>query len=361
MKFKLKNIVLPLLLTLTIYVSYFLFAPEHLEGIPINWKHIVFDILFLSFMSFIIYRSNLWVSIKVNKYAKWDKQPLKRLVLQIFFSTLVTFLILLIFMPINLGITYILNPEIFSGDAHTPFEDAIGSLGLLFIVLFLFFQTIFLGYYFYRNWVKSLTVSDRLKKENIHSQLLALQNQANPHFLFNSLNTLTSLIEDDKDTAIEFVEQLSSFYRYLLQRQENHLSSLSDEMNFINAYIFLQSKRFGKNLTVDIQLDESIQNKFIPTFILQILLENAIKHNIVSKENPLHIRLYSSGNDKLIVENNIQPKLTKVESSGMGLQNIKNRYGILSGENIEIFNNGKIFKVIVPLFKDKYSYESADN
>ena len=361
MKFKLKNIVIPLLLTLTIYVSYFLFAPEHIEGIPINWKHIVFDILFLSFVSMIIFRSNLWVSLKANRYAKWDKQPLKRLVLQILLSTLVTFLILLIFMPINMGITYILNPEIFNGPSHTIFDDAVGSIGLLLLILFLLFQTIFLGYYFYRNWVKSLTVSDRLKKENIHSQLHALQNQANPHFLFNSLNTLTSLIEEDKDTAIEFVDRLSSFYRYLLQMQDNHLSPLKDELNFINAYIFMQSKRFGKNLTIDLNLDDSVKNKYIPTFILQILLENAIKHNIVSKDKPLHIKLYSPGNNTLIVENNIQPKLTKVESAGVGLQNIQNRYDILSKENIEIFNNGKVFKVLVPLFEERYSYESTDN
>ncbi|MBU1101516.1 MAG: histidine kinase [Bacteroidetes bacterium] len=357
---KLSKAMLMLFITGSIYFIYTLIYPEHLDTFKINWQHIVFDIISLSLASWVIFNAHVWLNHKINNYTRWEVQPIRRLFIQVISSTLLTVLILIVFFPINFAITFFINPEMFSPAMANEADHFFGNLGYVILTLLLFFQAIFLGIYFYKNWVKSLIESEKLKKENIHSQLHALQNQANPHFLFNSLNTLTSLIEEDKETAIEFVGQLASFYRYLLQMQDDHLIQLGEELNFINAYIFLQSKRFGENLKIEMDIKTGSLKKYIPTFILQILLENAVKHNIISSENPLQIKIYSENDSFIIIENNIQKKHSDVVSNGYGIENIKNRYSILSRNNIEIFTDKNVFKVLVPLFEDQSIYEGIN-
>jgi LytS/YehU family sensor histidine kinase len=135
------------------------------------------------------------------------------------------------------------------------------------------FQSIFIGRNFYKRWIDSSLEAQRLKYENVHAHLHALQNQSQPHFLFNTLNTLTSLIEEDQKTAIEFVQQLSNFYRYLLQREEHHLVHLEEELHFVNSYIFMQKKRFGDNLKIEITVDDECGKKYLLFCVLLILLK----------------------------------------------------------------------------------------
>ncbi len=203
-------------------------------------------------------------------------------------------------------------------------------------------------------WKNTLVEKERLEKENLASQLEGLRNQVNPHFLFNSLNTLIQIIPENPDTAIRFVRQLSKVYRYILEMKDSRTTALSNELEFLNAYIFLLKERFGDNLNVNTAaniLEEGQCDTQIVPLALQIVLENAIKHNIISTEKPLKIEIYVESGTKLIVRNNLQRKNQVQEGTGTGLQNINNRYALVSGKQIDVIVTPQYFTVVMPLLK----------
>ena len=188
---------------------------------------------------------------------------------------------------------------------------------------------------------------ERLAKQNLQNELSALKNQINPHFLFNSLNSLNSLIKENKE-ATNFVNQLSFMYRYILQSGNQDLISIKKELKFIESYIFLIKTRYRDKFDIDIDVDEEILSSQIPVLALQLLVENAVKHNEISDRNPLHVKIFHDDDD-LIVENKIQPRSTFVDSTGQGLVNINKRYMLLKEKSIKISNENNIFKVKMPL------------
>jgi two-component system, LytTR family, sensor kinase len=203
-------------------------------------------------------------------------------------------------------------------------------------------------------WKNTLIEKEQLEKENLSSQLEGLRNQVNPHFLFNSLNTLIQIIPENPDTAIRFVRQLSKVYRYILEMKDSSTTSLSNELEFLNAYIFLLKERFGDNLKINTAvniLEEGQCDAQIVPLALQIVLENAIKHNIISTEKPLKIEIYVESGTKLIVRNNLQRKNQVQEGTGTGLQNINNRYALVSGKQIDVIVTPQYFTVVMPLLK----------
>lgn len=190
-----------------------------------------------------------------------------------------------------------------------------------------------------------------LLKETAEAKFDVLRNQVNPHFLFNSFNVLTSLVHKDADTASRFIEQLSSVYRYVLNNQNNKIVPIQKELEFLDAYLFLLQIRFGGSLTMINELNKSDQHGYIAPATLQMLIENAIKHNIISKANPLSIRIYQDDN-YYVVENILQPKPVKEESTSTGLKNIRQRYEFLCQHDaIRIHSNGK-FTVKIPILRD---------
>lgn len=182
-------------------------------------------------------------------------------------------------------------------------------------------------YYLFR-WHDAAVEAEKLQKENSIAQLETLRTQVNPHFLFNSLNALQSLIETDQEKARQFVQELSKVYRYVIDHKDDMVVELSEELNFIHSYIFLHKIRFGNNLNYDTRIDAGSLKKFIPPLTLQLLVENAIKHNIISSDKPLHIEILSE-NGGLLVRNNFQPRAEKINSTGIGLQNLKERYRLV--------------------------------
>ncbi|MEO5572327.1 MAG: two-component regulator propeller domain-containing protein [Bacteroidia bacterium] len=189
-----------------------------------------------------------------------------------------------------------------------------------------------------------------LEREKIKFQFETLKSQVNPHFLFNTFNTLIYIIENDKNIAVEYVENLSVFFRNLINYRDKDLITLQEEINLSSSYFFLQQKRFGKSLVMNLDIPEETKKYFLPPLVVQILIENAIKHNAVSKENPLLISL-SANADKLTIKNNLNPKRNPEASTGSGLQNIINRYKILTSENVEVIKTEKDFIVSIPLIK----------
>jgi len=192
--------------------------------------------------------------------------------------------------------------------------------------------------------------TEQLKKQTIEARFEALRSQINPHFLFNSFNVLSTLVYKDADTSSRFIEQLSNVYRYLLYNQEQKVVPLQQEMDFLQSYIYLLKIRFQENLQIENQISEKTYGKYIAPATLQMLIENAIKHNVVSRENPLTIHL-SVDNDYLVIKNNFQPKKTAEPSTGIGLQNIKDRYRFLIPKDTFIIQNNGAFTVKVPLIE----------
>ena len=210
-------------------------------------------------------------------------------------------------------------------------------------------NAIYEAIYHYVRLKKSILEKEQAKQAIVQAQLDALRNQAQPHFLFNSLNTLRDIIEENsKEQAKEFVDKLSDVYRYLLDSGNANLIELADELRFAKAYIHIQSERFGDNLILNWLVPDSALQLHIVPMSLQLLLENAIKHNVVSKAKPLSITV-EVNNEHLIVQNILQPKSTQLPSTGVGLQNIRKRYDLMTNQEIEISNNGAQFTVVIPL------------
>jgi two-component system, LytTR family, sensor kinase len=212
-------------------------------------------------------------------------------------------------------------------------------------IITLVVSTFMHGRSFLMEWKKTAIEAEKLKKEQIAAKYEVLRNQVNPHFLFNSLNVLTTLVHKDADLAEKFIKQLSDNYRYVLDTREQEVVALNEEIRNLEAYIFLMKIRFGDSLKAHIQVDSD--GKVAP-LTLQMLVENAIKHNEVSKSNPLSIDVFEEG-DYIIVKNNMQKKNNVVESTGLGLTNIKARYTFLNEKKVIIDENDGCFMVKIPI------------
>ncbi|NOU38503.1 MAG: histidine kinase [Ferruginibacter sp.] len=193
----------------------------------------------------------------------------------------------------------------------------------------------------------------KLENEKIQFQFEVLRNQVNPHFLFNSFNTLISTIEDDPKVAVDYVEHLSNFFRNIVNYRDVDVITLKEEVKLLQTFYYLQHKRYGDSLKLKINIAEADQDAiYIAPLTLQLLLENAIKHNAVSKEAILLVELILEDKNNLLVRNNINSKISNEISTGMGLQNITQRYKILSKQAVKIHNDGKYFSVIIPTLKN---------
>jgi two-component sensor histidine kinase len=206
----------------------------------------------------------------------------------------------------------------------------------------------FITYHLIARWQSSVVQNERLEREKAQVQFDNLKNQLNPHFLFNALSSLNSLIMENQRLASEFVQQLSRVYRYVLQYKDQSSVSLSTELNFIQHYISLLQTRFQQALTITVAVDKEAEEQRIVPVTLQILIENAIKHNIVSAELPLHIEIFTSG-DYLVVSNNLQLRKQVESSNKLGLKNMQSLYKFLSDKPVQIEQTAIRFSVKVPL------------
>jgi LytS/YehU family sensor histidine kinase len=198
---------------------------------------------------------------------------------------------------------------------------------------------------------KSVLETEKLKRESLNAELNALKTQVNPHFLFNNLNTLSSIIPENPGMAVEFVQQLSKVYRHILEVQDEQSILLKDELDVLRAYAFLLQTRFGDNLDITIDVPEEKLKKKIVPLSLQMLMENAIKHNIVSSDKPLKVNVFAE-NGNLVVRNNLQKKNQVNSSTGIGLDNIRNRCKLLGNGEVAVTESGTSFTVSIPLIEN---------
>ncbi len=204
----------------------------------------------------------------------------------------------------------------------------------------------------YSNYKRERTLVDnqRLVGENIRMRFEALKNQLDPHFLFNSMNTLSGLIGTDDQKAHAYLDNLSSVFRYTLQNK--HILTLGEELAFVEAYMALMKIRYGENLTVDYHIDEQSCSSLVLPVSLQLLVENAVKHNVISNRAPLQIDIRTTDRGSIVVSNRCNPKAEKSAGSGVGLANLADRYQILFGRAISIADKGGVFMVEVPLIDE---------
>jgi LytS/YehU family sensor histidine kinase len=191
---------------------------------------------------------------------------------------------------------------------------------------------------------------EKMEQLQLRQEFDNLKQKVNPHFLFNSFNTLSSLITEDKDRAEKFLDELSKVYRYLLRNNESGMSTVEQETKFIQSYAALLQTRYGEGFKLDLKIDPALKDKEIPSLSLQLLVENAVKHNIISKSQPVHVTIRSTLDGYLTVENNLNKKTRALlESTGIGLSNIREKYKLLNRQDVRIEETDSQFRVTLPL------------
>lgn len=281
----------------------------------------------------IISEANVLLDNIAEKYYPIPERIGKRLLLHIFLSVLLIVAAFLYFQRL-------LHYDNLMHEAGARLFMALGTLFLAGLIISAIALRIT------EKWIGSRNELEVLKQEKLMSDYNSLQDQLNPHFLFNNLSVLKSMIIYDPKAAAVFIQNFTDVYRYVLQSKENTTVKLSDELEFAKAYVSLHKERLGQNLQVSFNIDESDLDKQIPPLSLQLLIENAIKHNIASKESPLEIVILV-GKYNISVENNYQPKESSY-STRSGLKNLVKRYGILSKEKVSIQQNNGKFRVELP-------------
>src|SRR6476659_2663751 len=203
--------------------------------------------------------------------------------------------------------------------------------------------------FIYKKYKDSIIEKETMQQLSIQHEFESLKSQVNPHFLFNCFNTLSSLISEDKEQAEVFLNELSKVYRYLLRNTEDGLSTLQEELNFIKTFYRMLKKRHGDVIQLQIEVDKKYYNYLLPSLSLQLLVENAGKHNVTSKDQPLIIDIFSMAGNRLAVNNNLQLKVIKAPSNKIGLSNIRLKYELLKQEGFEVLQDTKNFTVVLPL------------
>ncbi|MBP1644603.1 MAG: histidine kinase [Bacteroidetes bacterium] len=290
-------------------------------------RYLIINIIIISII-ILLFNIGVILLNKNLKHREKKKVFIIKVIYILIISNIITFIFQNIFMrPININ-EYFSN--IFQGKYFF-----ISNVESIFILILL--ETI----YYYNKYKQSELEKEKLK----YTQL---KNQLNPHFLFNSLSVSISLIKRNQDKAVKYTQKLSSVYRYVLINMENDIVSLEEEIEFIKKYIEILQIRYEDGLNVSYNIDEKLKKKRIIPLSLQLLIENAVKHNSIYSDNPLNVYIYTE-NNKIIVENNIIKKTTIIDSTGVGLKNLNQKYDILCSKDIEIINDSKNFVVKIPL------------
>lgn len=297
----------------------------------------------------------LWEVIRLvlqyyrNKYPRLA-QSRKRILYQFVASVLVTIIIrylMVWFYDKTHFWGYVFPPE---GYLYNIF------IGVMYVMIV---GGIYEGFYFFQKWKQTLSETEALKREQLQTQLDSLKAQINPHFLFNNLSSLTSLIMEDQHKAVDFVNELSSVYRYLLQANEKNLICLQSELAFIDHYFHLLKTRFGGAIELHIAIEEKYLEYLLPPLTLQLLVENAVKHNAILPQKPLVIKLNADAAGNLVVTNTLRPKASAVPSGKTGLRNIIVKYHLLGNYDVAVTQTPALFQVTIPLLKTDV-YEPFD-
>lgn len=291
---------------------------------------------------FLLWLGNLLIYRLIRYKLPWESAFKKRFFLQ--------FILSLLYSLVCINGTYLITKNIFT--ELPPNQNQLILLniyGILFLIPVLSVQ---FGVLFLQKWKKAVVEQERLKKEQVQSELTALKSHLSPHFMFNSLNILSSLIQPDNNTAQEFLDCFAEVYRYVLKNRDIELISLREELAFIEAYRFLLHSRFSNSLDIQVDVPLRFQDNFVPPLALQMLVENAIKHNELSETEPLQIRIFATDTSGLVIQNNLRIRTVAAQDKvGFGLENIRRRYWLIARQDISVETTHNLFSVTIPLVK----------
>ena len=325
------------LLTLIIVptvVSYIFSGPDVFSSLPVYIKHIGYGFT----IGLLFWIGNWAIGTVTGKRLDWAKK-LKT-------SNLISLLSLIFYgILVSILFPYVVHRYVFHQTGqnlrYTVAYNAFLALSVDLIVISIYYSRYLVFY-----WKMSIKKYEEVKREHLVAKYEALKNQVNPHFLFNSLNTLSGIVEKDQETAVHFIKKLSDIYRYVLEQRDKELVVLGEEINFVEDYIYLAKMRHGEGLRISI--DISSRQKYVLPLGIQILVENSIKHNIVSDNMPLNISIKEEG-AYIVVKNNLQRKKVVQPKNAIGLENLKKRYEYLTDKPVEILESEDNFMVMVPI------------
>ncbi|WP_136468124.1 2TM domain-containing protein [Flagellimonas onchidii] len=312
-----------------------------------SFESIKRDIIISLIFSFGLTAVNSYYYDGMNIRYSWEKNPRKRL----WFGAVGA----LILTVITFGLLRYLIHFYYTGNSFLEFLRREKPDSYIIAITITIIASLFThAFYFYRALQKKEVKKQKIIAGTASARFDALKNQLDPHFLFNSLNVLTSLIEEDTDQAQKFTTSLSKVYRYVLEQKNKDLVTVDEELNFARTYVRLLKMRFEDSIVFEIPEKSGDPNAKIVPLSLQLLLENAVKHNVVTASKPLHIKVMEEDR-MLVVHNNLQEKQVVKKSSGVGLQNIKQRYGILTDREVVISKTNSEFSVGLPMLTEQIS------
>jgi sensor histidine kinase YesM len=317
-----------------------------------NINELLINFSFYQLYSFVLGYSN-WVYFDYLEKRDWEvNEQIKRIVIGVLGSVVITL--------IGLFVLKMFTAILYYGSTFNEFIAAQSYQNYTFgIWVSLTVIAVFHFVYFYNRYQKRKVKESQIVAKTETAKFESLKSQLDPHFLFNSLNVLTSLISENPDQAEKFTTKLSKVYRYVLEHKDKDLIPLEDELKFANSYMELLKMRFEDGIKFNIPEKVSNQELKIVPLSLQLLLENAVKHNIINSDKPLKISIYEE-NNFLIIENNISPKASIDKGTKVGLKNIDQRYSLITNQSVEITNKNQIFKVKLPLLTQKIKIMKTD-
>ncbi|WEA00627.1 sensor histidine kinase [Mucilaginibacter sp. SJ] len=313
-----------------------------------SWRYYEFSDFILEFSFSIVYATVLFetgiqLTAWLNKWYSWDRRIKSRFVLQFILHIGIVSIGIILFFKIKF-------PHYFGYD-----ELMLRQTVIISVIFSLLITAVFAAEYFFHKWHDVKLKTLEMEHLTTQAQLDALKLQLDPHFLFNNLSVVTALIEDQPSTAISYVAKLSSIYRYMLMNRTLNVIPLAEELEFIKSYLFLYQIRYGNGINVRIDEIGSAALSSVPPLTLQLLIENAIKHNLFSTESPLNIHIYFRDSQFMVVENNKIPKTNPEPSTNVGLKNIMERYRLLSDQIPLITDENLFFRVEIPLIDPHHS------
>ncbi|TDP02338.1 2TM domain-containing protein [Flavobacterium sp. 245] len=313
-------------------------------GDDLSVKNVLVTFFVSCLYSFGLGFGNGFISVFLDK--KWDW--LEQTNLRVYYGILCT---VLYTVPVVLGINYFIFVVLQNVTLDVFFSARMLWVHLFYIVVSLGVSTFLQARSFMVKWKQASKfeiTQQKIIAGTANAQFESLKNQIDPHFLFNSLNVLSSLIEENPDNAQRFTTSLSKIYRYVLEQKDKELVSVEDELSFAKTYMNLLKMRFENSLFYELPTTDINPDAKVVPLSLQLLLENTVKHNVVSEQKPLHIRIFIDG-DYLAIQNDFQKKEVLQDRKGVGLQNIVNRYGIVTNRKVVIEQNEETFTVKIPI------------
>ncbi|MGM0504452.1 MAG: sensor histidine kinase [Bacteroidota bacterium] len=314
----------------------------HLTGIRDFLARLIFSSVLTTIAAFLIAYPDLFIIQYLNRSFSWSKRIIGRVIIQIISTVII-------------GIAVSTFITLFAHWLDSYEEDLVAVLisnAMVASVVNFILVIILEAWIFFNESKQAKIKADDLEKELSQIKFEVLKSQINPHFMFNSLNVLSGLIDEDVNKAQQFLDEFSLIYRYVLESIDKTVVTLSEELSFARSYIYLQQMRYGENLIFDVNIPADLLQRYMPPLSLQVILENATKHNIVSDSQPLKIEIYND-QDWLIVRNNIQSKLSRGQSTGLGQKNLVKRYGMIGNETPKFLVETNHYVVKLPIIKNE--------